>query len=113
MIKICAWCNKLEGFTLKGRGITDVMCLTCKDHYWALAQGLKSKRVILSSERPLIILGSIISKTPRLIRRAVFDLKLARAHYLNQLHLMCRAMDLGFSRDRAIKISKVLTYKIC
>jgi len=39
-------------------------------------------------------------------------LRLAREHYLNPLHLMCRGIDLGLSRDKAIRISKILTFKL-
>jgi len=39
-------------------------------------------------------------------------LRLAREHYLNPLHLMCRGIDLGLSRDNAIRISKILTFKL-
>jgi len=39
-------------------------------------------------------------------------IQLAREHYLNPLHLMCRGMDLGLSRKMAIRISKILTFKL-
>ena len=112
MIKICAWCNRLEGITLKGRGITDVMCMDCKNHYWKLAIGDPTQRVILPREMILIFFGVLISDLYSLTRKVIFKLKLAREHYLNDLHLMCRVMDLGVSRNRAIKICKVLTYKL-
>jgi len=113
MIKICAWCNKLEGFTLKGRGISHVMCQSCKDHLWDIEQGTPPERIFLFRELHLIALGFAISKTHRLIKRILLDLKLARQHYLSQIQLMCRVMDLGVSRNRAIKICRILTYKIC
>ena len=40
------------------------------------------------------------------------NLKLAREHYLNPLHLMCRGMDLGLTRKQATRISKILAYKV-
>ena len=40
------------------------------------------------------------------------NLKLAREHYLNPLHLMCRGMDLGLTRAQATRISKIMSYKI-
>ena len=37
---------------------------------------------------------------------------LAFRHYLNDLHIYCRLVDLGFSRDTAKSIAVVLTINI-
>jgi len=39
-------------------------------------------------------------------------IKLAREHYLNPLHIMCRGMDLGLTRKQATRISKILSYNV-
>jgi len=111
MMKICAWCNRFEGITIKGLSITHVMCEACKEHMWNLQHG-SLKRIVLFKELPIIFLGLVISKVLPLTRKAIFKFKLAREHYLSQLQLMCRIMDLGVNRNLAIKICKVLTYKL-
>jgi len=62
MIKICAWCKKLQGVAPKGKGyVTHGICKPCHAHQMDLAIGAQSKRIFSLSEVPMLAAGLLIS----------------------------------------------------
>jgi len=108
MIRICAWCKKLQGVNFTSLEVTHGICPACKAEITDVTQGLIHARVISLKERPLIWSGRAITYYLRLSAKVLQ----MRRHYLNPVHIMCRLRDNGFSKEWAAKIAKILTKEV-